>query len=135
VPTGAVLQVANALDPKQRLSDQPEGAEQLSAISRAAETAWLAAPVNLLRIFRRRYAPSRNRTKFWGPIHRLRRDGGAPHRRLGGVRHWAMPHSSQGGKGCQAVAVRPFTMDDDDRPDCCSTCDWGSLPASWSRGS
>jgi hypothetical protein len=67
VPTGAVLQVANALDTKQRLSDQLEVAEQLSAISRAAETAWLAlAPVNRLRIFRRRYAPSRNRNQIFG---------------------------------------------------------------------
>jgi hypothetical protein len=60
-----------------------------------------------------------SKPNFWGPIHRLRRDGGALHRRLGGVRHWAMPYSSQGGKGCQAVAVRPFTMD---AMTCCSTC-------------
>jgi tripartite-type tricarboxylate transporter receptor subunit TctC len=32
-----------------------------------------------------------------------------------------MPYSSQGGKGCQVAAERPFTTDDDDRPDCCST--------------
>jgi hypothetical protein len=38
-----------------------------------------------------------SKPNFLGPIHRLRRAG---------VRHWAMPYSSQGGKGCQAAVER-----------------------------
>jgi hypothetical protein len=40
-----------------------------------------------------------------------------------------MPYSSQGGKGCQAVAVRPFTMDDDVLLDLCLELAAGVLVA------